>query len=336
MAYLIIIVAQVSHLEDRFRRNIRKSQPYFDAKQICQDQLNAQKERIQELQQHTKLAKARYAGALKNLEHISDDIHRQRSSQLTETSATQRPTAEQRLPPDAPQTPPPPPGPREPGVGSDNKQAPQFSAATHRSSNRFNISTMDVNAELDRCCSDDATARGGTLLGRAASLMNVSALVRSNSNSSTASHTAHQQPVAANAASTPATAKGCLNAATSELDLERLRHRVKELAVRPVEVGDGRPEQDAVWETELNDTVNQLDRLMLMRETGLKYIRQTSQTCMAAVSMPTKATLATKPAKAAAPADGVTVGEMPLLQRWSNEIAERTKRFQLGRRSSLE
>lgn len=107
--------------------------------------------------------------------------------------------------------------------------------------------------------------------------------------------------------------------------------------MRPVEGGDGQPAQDAVWETELNDTVNQLDRLMLMRETGLKYIRQTSQTCLAAVAGSGSTKLATVTATPPEMSIAVaTANEVPLLQRWSNEIAERTKRFQIGRRSSLE
>lgn len=97
--------------------------------------------------------------------------------------------------------------------------------------------------------------------------------------------------------------------------------------MRPVEGGDGRQTHDAVWETELNETVNQLDRLMMMRENGIKYIRQKSQTCMAAVQSSVAA------GNVQSERAG---GEVPLLQRWSNEIAERTKRFQLGRRSSLE
>lgn len=55
------------------------------------------------------------------------------------------------------------------------------------------------------------------------------------------------------------------NLENHELNLEELRQKVKVLAVRPVEGGDGQMEKDC-WESELNETVNKLDRLMMLQE----------------------------------------------------------------------
>lgn len=52
----------------------------------------------------------------------------------------------------------------------------------------------------------------------------------------------------------------------NESDLEALRMKVKSLAVRPIEGGDGKQDEQESWETELNATVDKLDRLMLLRE----------------------------------------------------------------------
>lgn len=51
----------------------------------------------------------------------------------------------------------------------------------------------------------------------------------------------------------------------NENDLDELRQRVRELAVRPVNGGEGRS-TDASWESELNATVDKLDHMMLMKE----------------------------------------------------------------------
>lgn len=48
-------------------------------------------------------------------------------------------------------------------------------------------------------------------------------------------------------------------------DLHELKLRVKELAIRPVDGGEGRSTDD-VWENELRNTVEKLDHMMLMKE----------------------------------------------------------------------
>lgn len=52
----------------------------------------------------------------------------------------------------------------------------------------------------------------------------------------------------------------------NENDLEALRMKVKSLAVRPIEGGDGKQDEQESWESELNATVDKLDHLMLLRE----------------------------------------------------------------------
>lgn len=52
----------------------------------------------------------------------------------------------------------------------------------------------------------------------------------------------------------------------NESDLEALRIKVRSLAVRPIEGGDGKQDEQESWESELNATVDKLDHLMLLRE----------------------------------------------------------------------
>lgn len=50
-----------------------------------------------------------------------------------------------------------------------------------------------------------------------------------------------------------------------EEDLNELKQKFKELAVRPVDGGEGKS-TDEVWESELKSTVDKLDHMMLMKE----------------------------------------------------------------------
>ncbi|KAF2889475.1 hypothetical protein ILUMI_16698 [Ignelater luminosus] len=55
---------------------------------------------------------------------------------------------------------------------------------------------------------------------------------------------------------------------TEELDddyLDELKLKVKELAIRPIDGGEGKS-TDEVWESELKHTVDKLDHMMLMQE----------------------------------------------------------------------
>ncbi|XP_055908898.1 SH3 domain-binding protein 5 homolog [Eupeodes corollae] len=199
---------KVQQLEERFRRSIAKSRPYFEEKQICQDQLQTQKNRIQELQAQVQNAKQTYSTALRNLERISDEIHRQRGDFVAMTT--------------------PPPGPREPGVGAELASLPDF------------------NLELERC---DLPSMGSEM-----SLTTTSSSMRSerggDGGADMETDNEEEQPQ------------------QQQIDedlVEELRQKVKTLAVRPVEGGDGQQEQD-VWESELNATVDKLDHLMMMKE----------------------------------------------------------------------
>ena len=113
-------------MEERLRRNIHKSRPYFEEKQCCQEQLEAQKARIDQLQDLIQSAKTKYSTALRCLEQISEEIHRQRGDLEVAPS-----------------------GPREPGVGAELSNLPpppQSISASH------NFSQMpDISSELDKC-----------------------------------------------------------------------------------------------------------------------------------------------------------------------------------------
>lgn len=70
--------SKVQQIEQKFKSSIHKSRPYFEEKQICNDQLQTQKERIQQLQAMLQSAKANYSSSLKSLEMISESIHKKR------------------------------------------------------------------------------------------------------------------------------------------------------------------------------------------------------------------------------------------------------------------
>lgn len=65
-------------LESKLRRNINKSRPYFEEKELCQSQLATQKERVEFLQKKVASVKHSYAMSLKELERISEEIHLKR------------------------------------------------------------------------------------------------------------------------------------------------------------------------------------------------------------------------------------------------------------------
>lgn len=202
---------QVQFIEQKFKSNIAKSRPYFEEKQICQDQLNTQKERIQQLQSLLQTAKSNYATSLKNLELISESIHKRRGD-LFEA---------------------PPAGVREPGVGAESHEI-----AAEQQSLEFNLDDVEIDSRTH---------------SRSASQARPSEVIES--------------------------------------DLEALRMKVKSLAVRPIEGGDGKQDEQESWETELNATVDKLDHLMLLREKRQNYCPEP------AVSLPQSPTIEQKPIK---------------------------------------
>lgn len=181
-------------LEQKFKSSIVKSRSYFEEKQICQDQLNTQKERIQQLQSLLQSAKSNYAASLKNLEMISESIHKKRGD-LFEA---------------------PPAGIREPGVGAESNEI----AAEQQQQQQNQQQNLDFNL-------DDVELES-----------------RTHSRSASQSRPSD----------------------VNESDLEALRMKVKSLAVRPIEGGDGKQDEQESWESELNATVDKLDHLMLLRE----------------------------------------------------------------------
>jgi SH3-domain binding protein 5 len=121
---------QVQQLEERFRRSIQKSRPYFDEKQICQDQLQTQKERIQQIQSQLQQAKNTYSTSLRSLEQISEEIHRSRSNKGDLSNAA-------------------PSGVREPGVGAEHIAI--VKSPSMAGSSAFAASLPDFTSELDKC-----------------------------------------------------------------------------------------------------------------------------------------------------------------------------------------
>lgn len=210
---------KVQHLEERNRRSIQKSRPYFEEKQLCQEQLEAQKGRIQQLEDQIVAAKSAYGTALRNLEQISEEIHKQRGDLSLAA----------------------PSGPREPGVGAELSNLPPSTSSMKLSSpgasscsnyHNFSSNMPDISTELDKC---EIHSVGSTSLA-------------------TSSAVSEKDP----------TDDDYMNDA--DLNLELLRQKVKTLAVRPVEGGDGQQQEQDVWEHELNATVDKLDHLMMLRE----------------------------------------------------------------------
>ncbi|CAB3229405.1 unnamed protein product [Arctia plantaginis] len=71
--------ALVQQLQNSLKRHIAKSRPYFEEKARINTALEAQKARIHTLEEQVSEAKQQYSSALRNLERISDEIHKHRS-----------------------------------------------------------------------------------------------------------------------------------------------------------------------------------------------------------------------------------------------------------------
>ncbi|XP_050096108.1 SH3 domain-binding protein 5 homolog isoform X2 [Anopheles aquasalis] len=249
---------KVQQLEERYHRSIQKSRPYFDEKQLCQEQLEAQKGRIQQLEQQIQSAKTAYSTALRNLEKISEEIHQQRGD-LSQAA---------------------PSGPREPGVGAElTNIAPAASSASTTATNNGGhhyhphhnhqhhhhhhqhhhhqhhapysngSATMpDISSELDKCEIHSVGSVSVT----------TSSAVSEKDPNEVDDDDSDDYPTL--------NVDGETATADDDLHLELLRQKVRTLAVRPVEGGDGQQQEQDVWEHELNATVDKLDHLMMMRE----------------------------------------------------------------------
>lgn len=225
---------KLQQLEDKLRRNILKSRPYFQEKEICQHQLQTQKDRIHSLQAQVQNAKTTYSNSLKNLEIISEEIHKMRRD-LRQAA---------------------PSGPREPGVGAELgcfPDAENDSSSMHSSTNYYmNSSNIlpvpNFNDELDKC---DVRTLGHTSV----------------------------------ATSSAVSEKDIESENDEDLDLDELKRRVKILAVRPMEGGDGQQQETRVWEHELNATVNKLDRLMMIHESSNSLTNTTGKLSQSPIKM---------------------------------------------------
>lgn len=189
--------------------------------------------------------------SLKNLEKISEEIHRTRGTDLTGIT---------------------PPGPREPGVGAtddDDYEDPSSSDTIKGGSgknklknlaiadimnqmendNSLDATSLDTNSIFseDKDDEDYAQSLDDTLSGKRG-------LYSDGMGSSSMTTNSRNEPADAVSG----------DSENHELNLEELRQKVKVLAVRPVEGGDGQTKD--CWESELNETVNKLDRLMMLQE----------------------------------------------------------------------
>lgn len=213
--------------------------------------IETQKERIHELDIQIKSTKASYAMSLKNLEKISEEIHRIRGTDLGIT--------------------PPPPGVREPGVGAtdDENYEDPCSSDTIKSDmdkNKLkNLPIADIMHQMENDNSLDATSLDTNSIFSEDKddedyEQSLNDTKRGNfaDGAGSCSMTTNSRNEPADVTSTKFD--------NHELNLEELRQKVKVLAVRPVEGGDGQTKD--CWESELNETVNKLDCLMMLQETN--------------------------------------------------------------------
>lgn len=194
--------------------------------------------------------------SLKNLELISEEIHKNRSSDLGIT----------------------PQGPREPGVGAelctddDDDDEDDDGAKNGRGQKKLsmkNMSTMPI-ADLINHYEKDFSLDTASL-----DTNSIFSEDRDDDDHKLAMEDGMNTPKGSTTGTSCShnTGAGTTNSRNEpinslndshELNLEELRQKVKVLAVRPVEGGDGQTKD--CWESELNETVNKLDRLMMLQE----------------------------------------------------------------------
>nr|CAD7453217.1 unnamed protein product [Timema tahoe] len=104
---------RVQQLQKELKRAITKSRPYFEMKAQFNQLLEDQKRRVKSLEQQVGQVKTSYANALRNLEQISDEIHRTRKGESLEGQQEGELL-----------------GARRPGVGADSPQPVSTSTLT--------------------------------------------------------------------------------------------------------------------------------------------------------------------------------------------------------------
>ncbi|XP_029343182.1 SH3 domain-binding protein 5 homolog [Acyrthosiphon pisum] len=209
---------KVQMLEQKFKRSIIKSRPYFEEKYLCEGQLAAQKDTIIQIRYAVQRAKQEYSACLHRLEQISEEIHVQRqNNKLMECSLQ---------------------GPREPGVGAE--VSPMVNSWQELDNKKDANGMEDINLDwnLDKC---DSRSLGSLSMDTSSILSDADDLDFDDDTQVT-------------------------------MELEQLRQKVRDLATKPLMMESKRTEEvEGVedrkgWESELNATVDKLDRMMLKQE----------------------------------------------------------------------
>ncbi|RZF32859.1 hypothetical protein LSTR_LSTR009974 [Laodelphax striatellus] len=226
---------KVQLLEQRLKRSISKSRPYFEEKAQLQTRLDNQKSCISQLEAAVQRAKAEYAASLQRLEQISEEIHRRRKDK----SGTATPR-----------------GPREPGVGAElepvNLEMPRalppvmdsykYDSCRQAACVKDNLS---LDFDLDSC-----------------DVRSVGSVSRATSSAVSEADDLETDPL--------------------EEDLEELKQRVRELAIR-----DNASRSSESWENELTATIDKLDNALLMRECEMELRESCGVGSMGAASSDT-------------------------------------------------
>lgn len=281
--------------------------------------MQTQKERIQELQLQIQATKASYATSLKNLEQISEEIHKTRG--------------------DLPIT---PTGPREPGVGAELCSDDGGHIGEHQGCSYFSSSLKNPIKDLNTLPISEIMAQYENDMSLETLSMDTTSML-SEDKDDDYYRMGDALPGCSMSAGTPASTPAeplaaDLSGKPCESDVEELRQRVKVLAARPLEGGDGQTKD--CWENELNDAVNKLDRLMMVKESTKPTSNTTAPSIATAASNTTKAFLnnsfqavqqkmeeflpATQQTSAAVMQNIPSMKELPLLSRISNEISANT------------
>ncbi|CAH1738980.1 SH3 domain-binding protein 5 homolog [Aphis gossypii] len=209
---------KVQMLEQKFKRSIIKSRPYFEEKYLCEGQLAAQKDTIIQIRYAVQRAKQEYSACLHRLEQISEEIHVQRqNNKLMECSLQ---------------------GPREPGVGAEVSSMVNSWQELDNKKDTNGMEDINLDWNLDKC---DSRSLGSLSMDTSSILSDADDLDFDDDSQVT-------------------------------MELEQLRQKVRDLATKPLMMESKRTEEvEGVedrkgWESELNATVDKLDRMMLKQE----------------------------------------------------------------------
>ncbi|XP_050422163.1 SH3 domain-binding protein 5 homolog isoform X2 [Adelges cooleyi] len=204
---------KVQMLEQKFKRSIIKSRPYFEEKYLCEGQLAAQKDTIVQIRYAVQRAKQEYSACLHRLEQISEEIHVQRQNNKLM-------------------------GPREPGVGAEVSSMASSWQELNSKKDGNGMEEINLEWNLDKC---DSRSLGSLSMDTCSILSDADDLDFEDDSRVT-------------------------------MELEQLRQKVRDLATKPLMMESKRTEEvEGVedregWETELNATVDKLDRMMLKQE----------------------------------------------------------------------